>query len=137
MLRRRFFNNCLLCVGMGLVAADASAQTQGAASGLTRTVLNKLEMPGASYDVVQVIATVDPGFLVARHTHPGTESSVVLEGSGILMVKGMADRALGANDSFFVPPETPHALQNKDAKLRIAATYTVERGKPLASPAPE
>jgi hypothetical protein len=35
-----------------------------------------------------------------------------------------------------VPPNTPHAGgPNGDKKTRIANTYVVEKGKPLASPA--
>jgi quercetin dioxygenase-like cupin family protein len=136
MLSRRLFTNCLLCAGMGLVATDASAQT-AAPQGLARTLLSKVEMPAATYDTLQMLITVQPNFLVARHTHPGTESSVLIEGGGILSVQGQPDRVLGPGDSFLVPPEVPHALQNKAAVARILGTFTVERGKPLASPAPE
>jgi quercetin dioxygenase-like cupin family protein len=136
MLSRRLFSNCVLCAGLGLTATDASGQTQ-AASGMTRAVLAKTELPGSIYDVVQVMVTLEPGFFLARHTHPGTESSTVLEGGGVLMVKGIPDRILGPDDSFLVPPEVPHALQNKGARMRVAATFTVDRSKPLASPAPE
>jgi hypothetical protein len=42
----------------------------------------------------------------------------------------------GPGDGFQVPPETPHAgSKNGDKKTRIAVTYVVEKGKPLASPA--
>jgi quercetin dioxygenase-like cupin family protein len=136
MLTRRLFGNCILCAGMGLVATDASAQTP-AAQGLTRTILSKVEMPAAVYDTLQVLVRVEPGFLVARHTHPGTESTFVVDGGGTLFVQGSADRAVAAGDSFLIPPEVPHALQNKAAPTRLLVTYTVERGKPLATPAPE
>ena len=40
-------------------------------------------------------------------------------------------------DGFQIPPETPHAGGKPgDAKSRILITYVVEKGKPLASPAP-
>jgi quercetin dioxygenase-like cupin family protein len=140
MLSRRLFGNCLLCAGMGLVATDASAQTPaapGAAQGLTRTILSKVEMPAATYDTLQVMVGIEPGFLVARHTHPGTESSFVIEGGGTLFVQGRPDRTIAAGDAFLIPPEVPHALQNKGAPARLFVTYTVERGKPIATPAPE
>ena len=39
-------------------------------------------------------------------------------------------------DGFQVPPETPHAGgKNGDKTTKIAITYVVEKGKPLASPA--
>ena len=100
-------------------------------------MLGKVELKGPAYDVLQMLVTVQPDFLIARHTHPGTESGVVLAGGGTLSVHGMADRILAVGDEYLVPPETPHALQNKGALTRIGATFTVERGKPLATPAPE
>jgi hypothetical protein len=43
---------------------------------------------------------------------------------------------LKPGDGFQVPPETPHAgTPNGDKKSKIAITYVVEKGKPLASPA--
>ncbi len=134
MISRRLFNNCILCAGMGLIATDASAQ---APAGLARTVLSKVELPNSAYDVLEVMVTIEPGFLVARHTHPGTESSVILSGGGLLTAKGMPDRMLSQGDAFLIPPEVPHAVQNKGAVTKVLATYTVERGKPLATPAPE
>jgi quercetin dioxygenase-like cupin family protein len=41
-----------------------------------------------------------------------------------------------AGDAVLIPPNTPHAGgKNGDKKTRIASTYIVEKGKPLASPA--
>jgi hypothetical protein len=40
------------------------------AAGFTRTILNKQDFPGSDYITRQVQVDVDPGFLVARHTHP-------------------------------------------------------------------
>jgi len=43
---------------------------------------------------------------------------------------------LKPGDGFLVPPNTPHAGgKNGDKKTKIASTYVVEKGKPLASPA--
>lgn len=43
---------------------------------------------------------------------------------------------LKASDGFQVPPNTPHARgKPSDKKAKLAITYVVEKGKPLASPA--
>ncbi len=107
------------------------------APGFTRKILNQQQLPGTNYDCIQVIVSVDPGTIIARHTHPGIESAVFIEGGGLLSIQGMPDRIMKAGDGFEAPPETPHSLKNGPSSSRIAATYTVERGKPLASPAPE
>ena len=53
-----------------------------------------------------------------------------------LPVEGQPTRTLKVGDGFQVPPETLHAGgKNGDKKTRIAITYVVEKGKPLASPA--
>jgi quercetin dioxygenase-like cupin family protein len=83
-----------------------------------------------------VEATIDAGTPVARHTHPGIESSFVIEGGFELPIQGQATRMLKAGDGFQIPAETPHAGGKPgDAKSRILITYIVEKAKPLASPA--
>ena len=84
-----------------------------------------------------VEATIEPGVTVARHTHPGIESAYVLEGGFELPIQGQPTRMIKPGDGFQIPPETPHAGGKPgDAKSRILITYVVEKGKPLASPAP-
>jgi quercetin dioxygenase-like cupin family protein len=69
---------------------------------------------------------------VARHTHPGIESSYVLEGEISLEVQGHPARTFKVGDGFQV---TPHGGKNGDKKTRLAINYIVEKDKPLASPA--
>lgn len=144
MLSRRGFVNCALCAiaaagyaatAVEAVAQQAGAQPSGATAGVTRKVLSTEELPGGQYVVVQVAAEIAPGAVVARHTHPGIESAVILEGEGELMIDGHPNRMLKAGDSFQVPAVTPHGLKNGTGTMRIAGTYSVEKGKPLASPA--
>jgi len=80
---------------------------------------------------------IDAGVTIPRHTHPGIESSYVLEGSIELPVQGQPTRIFKAGDGFQIPPETPHGGgKPSDNKYRVAITYVVEKGKPLMSPAP-
>ena len=137
MLSRRIFTGCLVCAGMQLIASGASAQTPAATGGVSRLLLGKQDLPGTNYECIQVIGTIEPGILVARHTHPGIESAIVMEGGGILSVKGAPDRTIKPSDGYLIAPETPHSLKNGPQPTRIATTYTAERGKPLATPAPE
>jgi quercetin dioxygenase-like cupin family protein len=79
---------------------------------------------------------IEPGVAVARHTHPGIESSYVLEGGGgELLVEGQPTRIIKAGDAFQIPPETPHAGgKPAEAKIRLLINYIVEKGKPLVKP---
>jgi quercetin dioxygenase-like cupin family protein len=137
MLNRRGFVSCAICTAVGLVASSVEADAQ-APAGITRTILQKTEYPGGGkYVSILAMADIDANALVARHTHPGVESSFVVSGGGTLSVKGEPDRVLKAGDGFQIPPEVPHSLRNGAEKSRIAVTYIVEKDKPLATPAPE
>ena len=134
MLSRRRFAACALCAAGGVLSATVGVRAQ--APGLTRTVLNRIEAPGDTMVTLQRLVEIDAGFLVARHTHPGTEEGYMLEGGGTCGMAGVADRAVKPGDSFQVPMGTPHFLQCGAAKTRVLAVYVLEKDKPLASPAP-
>ena len=131
MLTRRGFAGCALCAGMGLIAADAGAQTQG----ITRVILRRTDLPGTNYVSVLARTEIAAGALVARHTHPGIESSYMLSGRLMLTVAGRDDQAIAPGDSFQIPPLTPHSARNADAPTAILINFVVEKDKPLASPA--
>ncbi|WP_029002811.1 cupin domain-containing protein [Azorhizobium doebereinerae] len=135
MLSRRGFVSCAICtaVGFAAIAEDAGAQTPG----VTRTVLQKTEYPGEKYVSILMVAEFDANLKVARHTHPGLESTYLVAGGGTLSVKGQPDRVMAAGEGFQVPAEVPHSFQVGPEKVRLAITYVVEKDKPLASPAPE
>jgi quercetin dioxygenase-like cupin family protein len=135
MLSRRRFAACALCAAGGVLTAEAGARAAG--PGFTRTILNRVEYPGEKMVTLQVLVEIEPGTVIARHTHPGVESGTLIEGGGVFGMKGQADRQVAAGDSFQVPYETPHLLRNGPAKTRIVSVYVVEKDKPLASPAPE
>lgn len=143
MFTRRLFVPCALCAVTGFVGSEANAQPnqQSAASGgtpgVSRRILQQTEGPAAGYVTLLVAAEIDPNAMVARHTHPGIESAYFLTGGGELSVKGSPNRQVKAGDGIQVPPETPHSLKNGAEPTKIVVTYVVEKGKPLASPAPE
>jgi quercetin dioxygenase-like cupin family protein len=134
MLSRRRFAACALCAAGGVLAADVGVRAQ--APGFTRTVLNRSETPGDTMVTLQVLVELDPNALVARHTHPGTESGYFLDGAGTFGMKGQPDRAMKAGDAFQVPVEVPHFVQNGPGKTRVLSVYVVDKTKPLATPAP-
>jgi quercetin dioxygenase-like cupin family protein len=118
-------------VAVPVVAVSAVAQQ----SGIKRTPLQTVDFP-AGYNVVSVIAELPPGICAGRHTHPGVESTYVMEGSAVLKVEGQPDRTVKAGESFQIPPGVPHDGCTQGEGFRILATYIVEKGKPLATPAP-
>ena len=141
MLSRRGFSGfaaCAICGIAEFIATEVSAQgTQPAATpGVTRKILSQIDGPTPGYVTISVEAEIEPGVTVARHTHPGIESAYFLEGGLELPIEGQPTRMMKPGDAVVIPPNTPHAGgKNGDKKTRIASTYIVEKGKPLASPA--
>ena len=136
--RRGFTASCAICAVTGFISSEVSAQgaPPAATPGFTRKILQQMDGPTPGYVTILVEATVDPGVAIARHTHPGIETSYVIEGSIDLPIQGQETKTYSAGDTYQVPTATPHAGgKASDKRTRIASTYVVEKGKPLASPA--
>ena len=117
--------------GMAIVAGVNAQQT-----GFKRTVVQQGDLSTAGKEVVQAIAEFQPKATVGRHTHPGEEVGYVLEGSILLEVEGKPAVTLTAGKPFLIPAGTIHnATANGAGQSRVLATYIVEKGKPLATPA--
>jgi quercetin dioxygenase-like cupin family protein len=138
MLTRRGFAGCALCAITGFIATDASAQGAPLAPTpvFTRKVLSQMEGPTPGYVTIIVEATVEPGGVIPRHTHPGIETSYVLEGTLEMPIQGQPTKSYSAGETYQVLTATPHAGgKASDKRDRIASTYVVEKGKPLVAPA--
>jgi mannose-6-phosphate isomerase-like protein (cupin superfamily) len=99
-------------------------------------MLSQMDGPMPGYMTLNMEVEIEAGAVVPRHTHPGIESSYVLEGGFELPIQGQPTRMLKPGDGLQIPPETPHAGGKPgDKKTRVAITYVVEKGKPLVSPA--
>ena len=133
MLGRRMFASCVICAAMGLVADDASAQSP---TGLRRTILSRHDGPIDGYETLEVLAEMDPNSVLDWHIHPGTEAGYMLEGGGKLRVKGEATQMTKPGSTWVIPPVTPHTVRNGGQTSKGVLTYTVEKGKPLATPVP-
>ena len=125
--RRGFagFASCAICGITEFVATAASAQgaPPAATGGVTRKILSQMDGPVPGYVTVVAEVTIDPGTLVARHTHPGIESGYVVSGGLELPIQGQEMRMLKPGDGFQVPVATPHAgAKNGDTKNGDART---------------
>lgn len=118
---------------LALAASGACAQ----ASGLTRTLVGKADVSVPGREAVVARVEVAPGAKAGRHTHPGDEISYVLEGEATLLVDGQPPRQVKAGESFVVPAGVVHdAHNNGSTPTKLLGVYVVEKGRPLATPAP-
>jgi len=116
-------------------AQQPPAMTQQTAN-IKRTPLQKFDVPGTNYETVIGMAEIVPNVSIGRHTHPGPESGFMLDGEMVLMVAGQPDRTVKTGESYQVPPGAIHDARTGPQGAKVIATYVVEKGKPLAAPAP-
>lgn len=119
---------------MGLfVRADAQAPPT-----FKRTVLQQGDLSTPGREAVMALAELQPnGGASGRHTHPGEEIAYVLAGPMILEIDGKPAKTLQTGEVFLIPAGTVHNARNTgSAVAKVVATYVVEKGKPVATPAP-
>src|SRR5262245_14982333 len=125
-----------LLVAIGLAAPLVLGTHTRAQDGIKRTDLQTHDLSIPGREVVQQMTELQPGVVVARHTHPGEEVSVMLEGELLLEVAGKPSVTLKAGQAFTVPMGAAHGVKNTgSAPAKLLVTYIVEKGKPLRSPA--
>ena len=104
--------------------------------GFTRTTLQDQDLSIKDRHAVVARAEFIPGGAAGRHTHPGEELGYVVSGTLQLLVDGQPPRTIKAGEVFFVPAGIVHDGKNiGKGKAVVLATYVVEKGKPVASPA--
>jgi quercetin dioxygenase-like cupin family protein len=130
MIRPKLAAQTVMLVVMGVALAAQQPAFK-------RTVLQQGDLSVAGHEAVMARADIPPGVGVGRHTHPGEEISYVLEGQILLEVAGKPAATLKAGQVFLVPAGTVHnATNNGSGSAAVIATYVVEKGKPLSTPAP-
>jgi quercetin dioxygenase-like cupin family protein len=122
----------MIGAAVAAVAAAPSAQQPG----FTRALLQdqNLSVPGRHAVVAR--AEFIPGGQAGKHTHPGEELGYVVEGTLELTIEGQPPKTVKAGEVFFVPAGVVHDGRNVgNGKAVVLATYIVETGKPVATPA--
>ena len=112
------------------------AATAGSAVAQKRTVLQSIDFP-AGYEILSVIAELEPGQCTGRHAHPGAESAYVMEGEAVAKFDGKPDLILKAGQPLqFAPGEVHNVCNVGGGHFKALAHYIVEKGKPLVMRAP-
>jgi quercetin dioxygenase-like cupin family protein len=124
-----------LAVG-GVAVAQQMAPPAAQTAGLKRTVLQKFDVPAGDRETVTAFIEIPANTDVARHTHPGPEVDYVVEGDLVLNIDGQPPKPYKAGDSFSIPQGVVHGGRSGPNGTKLVGTYIVEKGKPLASPAP-
>ncbi len=113
--------------------AGVSAQQPG----FKRTILQQADMSIPGKEAVTGIAELQPNASAGRHSHPGEEIGYVLAGIVLVEQDGQPAQTVSAGQAFLIPAGTVHNATNRGVgPVRILSTYIVDKGKPLATPAP-
>jgi quercetin dioxygenase-like cupin family protein len=105
--------------------------------GIQRTVVHKADVSVPGREAIIARVEIAPQARAGRHTHPGEEITYVLEGEGEILIEGKPPLKIKGGDGFVIPANARHDAHNTgSAPLKLVATYVVEKGKPLATPAP-
>ncbi len=122
----------VLMIACGFLVLATRAQ----APGIKRTDLQQQSLSVPGREVVQVRVDIAPGVLASRHSHPGEEIIYVIEGTLEYDVDGKPPVTLKAGEVLFIPYGVIHSARNvgNDNAAELA-TYIVEKGKPLVTPA--
>ena len=122
---------------LGGILSIAAGTLFAQASGLTRVMVGKGDVSVPGREAVVARVEVAPGAKAGRHTHPGDEISYVMEGEATLLIDGQPPKQVKAGESFVIPAGVVHdAHNNSTAPIKLVGVYVVEKGKPLATPAP-
>ncbi len=121
---------------VAFVFVTAATAQQAQQTPLQRTTLQTVDFP-PGFETVAVMAVLPAGKCTGRHTHPGAESAYVLEGEAVAKFNSKPDLVLKAGQPLQFAPGLVHNVCNSSgAPFKALAHYIVEKGKPLATPAP-
>jgi quercetin dioxygenase-like cupin family protein len=123
-------------IATALVVAGTIASAQ--VPTFKRTVVQQADLSTPGREVVQALVEFQPGGTPGRHTHAGEEVGYVIEGTLSIEQGDKPAVTLKAGQGFVIPAGQIHNATNTGSgPAKILATYIVEKGKPLATPAPK
>jgi quercetin dioxygenase-like cupin family protein len=137
MIRNRFCFALFAPIAIGIVLSGfllVSANAQ--ALGITAKPLLQTTLSGDdTKESVMLSVEFAAGSKMWRHTHPGDEYTVVLQGTVELSAEGRETRRVSAGEAYHIPRGLAHETQNVgDTPARIVHVFVVDKGKPLLQP---
>jgi quercetin dioxygenase-like cupin family protein len=136
MLRQTVRYAALITFGIALSIQAQPQPAPAQAPPITRTVLQRVDVPGTNLEVIYATVEIAANFKAGRHTHPGVVIGHVVEGDFWIHVDGQPERVMRAGEALALPDRAIHNEGSTDKPVKLNAVYVVEKGKPLASPAP-
>ena len=121
------------------ISAPLHAQPQPSPvqpSPVKRTILQRSDIPGTNLELIYASVEIAAGFKAGRHSHPGVVMAQIVEGEFWLHIDGQPEKIVRAGESLTLPANVIHNEGATDKPMKLNAVYVLEKGKPLAQPAP-
>jgi quercetin dioxygenase-like cupin family protein len=134
--RSCFLSLTFIVLGIVLLSVSVDANAQGKIPGVkTATILRTTFGGDDSKEVIITSGEFAKGVTLPRHTHPGEDYTVVLQGTLELIVEGREPQRVSAGQAFHVPSGLVHYTRVLgDTPVRIIGFWVVEKGKPAMQP---
>jgi quercetin dioxygenase-like cupin family protein len=122
---------------IAILAAVVACGLFSQGTGAQRTIIHRADVSAPGREAVIVRAEIAPQGSTGWHTHPGEEISYIMEGEGEIMVEGKPALKVKTGDGFVIPNGAKHEAHNTGVgPLKLSVVYLIEKGKPIATPAP-
>jgi len=99
-------------------------------------ILQKADVPGTNLELIYATVEVSAGFKAGRQNHLGVVMFQDIDGDFWLQLDAQPEQVFRAGESQTLPDRVVHNEGALDKPLKLSVVYVVEKGKPLASPAP-
>jgi quercetin dioxygenase-like cupin family protein len=135
-MRKSIVAVCLAVSAFAAVSASVQSDAAPAASNVSRRILLTQDLPIPNYQTAFVEVIIPAGGREGRHTHPGSAVVHILEGSLTLDLEGAASKTYQVGETFYIDSGKVHeGINNGTSRVKALASFVVEKGKALASPA--
>jgi quercetin dioxygenase-like cupin family protein len=122
--------------GMAAAQQPAGTATPAPTAPIKRTILQRADVPGTNLELIYASVEISAGFKAGRHNHPGVVMAQIVDGDFWLQPDGQPERIFRTGESLTLPDRVVHNEGSTDKPVKLDVVYVVEKGKPLASPAP-
>jgi quercetin dioxygenase-like cupin family protein len=122
---------CITLLTAGLVGSLHAQQP----SPVTRTILQRTDVPGTNLELIYATVQITAGFKTGRHSHPGVVMAHIVDGDFWIQLDGQPEKILHPGESLTLPDRVVHNEGTTDKPLKMDVVYVVEKGKPLVAPA--
>jgi quercetin dioxygenase-like cupin family protein len=122
--------------GLAIAQQPAATATTPPMAPIKRTILQKADVPGTNLELIYATVEISAGFKAGRHNHPGVVMAQVIDGDFWLQLDGQSDQVFRVGESLTIPERAIHNEGSPEKPVKLNVIYVVEKGKPLASPAP-